>query len=180
MSFNYDESPDVDFSVVEQIVTELSGPRTRPLSAEEREALQITHNRWLAQCRERDRQQRAEYERRQAEAAAVERAEAIHRASVARDEERKRISAEFLERSRSRTRDQTLTGLLNHAIEQRQYRESFTRSARLASSRQRLSAALGDAVAFKNPPPLPEPNIVVVERGEDEEKFCGVKIPRWR
>jgi hypothetical protein len=69
------------------------------------------------------------------------------------------------EQSRRQNRDRTLTGLLDHAIEQRQYRHGFAKSAQFGAQRQRLSKALGDTITARYPPP-PEPTVVVVQEDD--------------
>jgi hypothetical protein len=57
------------------------------------------------------------------------------------------------------------------SIRQEAYRYHAIRSAAFADRRQRLSSALDAAVALKNPPPAPEPNIVVVSDDDGSADF---------
>jgi hypothetical protein len=108
MAFDYD-SPDVEYAVIAEIATEMSGliPQVKD---DEREARRVEHEAWLAECRERDRQQRLEYKRRRAEAAEAERAEAERQAGIVRARQHEQRRAETAERNRQQARDRTLTG----------------------------------------------------------------------
>jgi hypothetical protein len=127
------------------------------ISDEEREQRRAEHDRWLAESRARDEHARREHKRRQEEAAEAARIQDRHRAEVVRAERIKQLQEEMRRHTERQNRDRTLTGLLDHAIEQRQYRIGFAKSAQFAASRQRLSKVLGDVLALKNPPPPPEP-----------------------
>jgi hypothetical protein len=162
VSFNYDDDTIAAADVVSGIAAQMSDTPAKPLSDAERAAL----DNFIAASRERDRQQRLEYEQRRAELAAAERAERERQAAIARAERTEKLKAEMAERDRRQSRDRTLTGLLNASIEQRQYRQGFAKSAQMAASRQRLSKALDNMIATKYPPPPSEPSIVVVEQDD--------------
>lgn len=110
--FDYDAVDDVSAETLAAITAEISGTGLKPLSDEERQKRQIEHEFFLAECYERDRQQRLEYERRQAEAAEAERAEAKRQAAIARAQAREKLKAELAEQSRRQTRDQRLPAFL--------------------------------------------------------------------
>jgi len=172
MAFDYDNVPDVSADVIAEISAEIAGTGLPPLSEEEREWQRIEHERFVATCRERDRQQRLEYEHRQAELAEAKQAEA-RQAAIARAERTHKLQSE--EQSRRQKRDRTLTGLLDHAVRQEQFRHSALRSAAHASARQRLKSVLYP------PEPPPEPAVIVVSEDDGSADFGSrnFDVAKW-
>jgi hypothetical protein len=130
------------------------------LQCNEREARRVEHEAWLAECRERDRQQRLEYKRRRAEAEEAERAEAERQAGIVRARQHEQRRAETAERNRQQARDRTLTG-------------SALRSAKFAKQRRDLSDALDNFMQTKFPAPPPEPQAVYVQPEDDGSADLG-------
>jgi hypothetical protein len=179
--FDYNNSDEVSADALAEIVGEMSGGSIKPLSDEERERRRLEHEQFMAESRGRYRQQRLVSDRIQAEAAAEQEREAKRQAAIAAAERNERLRDEMDRRNARYARDKTLTGLLDHAIEQRQYRANFTKSATNAAARKRLSTALDNAIAIKYPPPTPEPAVVVVSEDDGSSDFGSPNfdVAKW-
>lgn len=64
-----------------------------------------------------------------------------------------------------------LADLHSASVRQEQFRSATVRSSHLVDRRGRLSKALGDAVALKNPVSPPEPTVVVVSDDDGSSDF---------
>ena len=103
------------------------------------------------------------------EAAAQAERQARQQAAVARAERTQKLNDKLRERTRRDSRDRTLTGLLDHAVQQRAFRDAYVKSARSAHQRQQLSAALDACI----PKPPPEPLEVIVTQEDDGSADLG-------
>jgi hypothetical protein len=171
MAFNYDDDTIADADVVSAVAAQMSNTPAKPLSDLERAEL----DNFIAESRERDRQQRAEYDRQRTEAEAAQRAEASRVAETIRAEASAKLREQLAERERRLNRDRTLTGLLNHAVDQQQFRQQVLRSQANAASRARLKSLL-------NPPAPPEPTVVVVQPEDDGSADLGspnFDVDKW-
>jgi hypothetical protein len=111
----------------------------------------------------------------------AERSEAERQAAITRAERQQKLNEELRERTSRQNRDKTLTGLLDHAIEQRRFRQGTLTAAKFANQRQRLSSALDNAIALKYPPPAREPTVVVVEQDDGSADFGSrnFDVAKW-
>jgi hypothetical protein len=170
MAFDYD-TPDVSAATLDSVVAEMSGSGLEPLTDEQLAERNFQHELWLMESRARDEQQRLEYEQKRLAAAEAERVELERQNAIGRAKERERIDAELRERLSRRTDDQRLSEIHGASIRAEQYRHGFARSAQMAASRHRLSAALDNVVATRYPPPPPAPTTVVVSESDGSEDF---------
>jgi colicin import membrane protein len=153
-----------------------------PESVEERERRWLELQIWKEEQRQLELERSLAYQAEQAEreAAAIAQQEARRRSEYERQrQEQAARQREQQQRDANRQRsDASLYSALTKQIEQAERRQ--LQRAAFGARRQSLSDALQRACDVKNPPPAPEPQVIVVEQPAEEETFCGVPIPRWR
>jgi hypothetical protein len=165
-----------DPEAVAAVADEIRGHgKLLPLSNEQREQRALEKRIWHEQQQWLAERRRIERERQQAETEAAARHEAAleqaEQNRKSRQERHAQIEREFRERElRSLRMEMTKT----------QWWQTRVDAAANAVARQRYNETLmGQLDALINPPSRAEPAVVYVGP-EEEETFCGVKIPRWR
>ena len=177
VEFDY-ESADADADTVAAVVAEISGNELKPLSDEEREWRRLEHEQFLAQSRERDRQQWLAYQQRQAEAAEAARIQDRQRADGERAERSRKLQEQLRQDSANQLRDAQLASLHRASLEQQQFRRAAIKSARFAHQRQALENALAH---FSPPKEPPEPNVVIFSEDDGSADFGSrnFDVAKW-
>jgi hypothetical protein len=161
-----DETTDTDSAAVLAVADEIAalhGPLP-PLSAEEIEQREIEHELWLYEQHQRAEQQRIARERAQAEAA--DRAQ--RESAIAAEQSREKARREFQERDRSR---QQVSGIYDRLTRAEAFRNDVVAGARRNAVIQHQQALIADLEKTINPPPEPEPQIVVIEQPQGSPRL---------
>ena len=176
MAFDYDAelAKPVDEEALRRITEELFGTKLKPLSPEE------------IAMREMEREiQRNEWQQREAEIAAAHERERLAKAE--------QEQAEFLKEHRQReairqreraqeidrlTTQRALTDLRLAAARQDTFARNVENGQRNALAYQQRQTVLSHLEAMINPPEPPPERVVAVEKDDEDDEFCGVKVAR--
>jgi len=171
--FDYD-APDVPDEMHRAIVAEMSGSVLAPLSDEE------------IALREMEREiQRNEYQQREAEIAAAHERERLAKAEQEQAEFLKEHRQREAIRQRERTQEidrlttqRALTDLRLAAARQDTFARNVENAQRNALAYQQRQTVLSHLEAMINPPEPPPERVVAVEKDDEDDEFCGVKVAR--
>jgi hypothetical protein len=175
MGFDYDR-PDVPVSAIADVVAEIKSSGKLPeLSPEEREQRWQEKQRYLAECAARDEYQLLESRRKQAEAEAV----AERLAEIEGREWHDNYIKEAKARLAAQNQEREMANLKPQVARSQAWQRDVEQAHVNAVRQQYRQSLLDDLKNIVTPPAEPEPTVVYVET-EEEETFCGVKVPRWR
>jgi hypothetical protein len=155
--FDYDSPSVPDTAVADVVSAIINNGKLPPLTDEEKAQRRIDNQIYLAQCRERDEERRAEYLEHQAlEAAAVEHERRVAAAAAAREKARQ----DYIARQ-ERQRDQQISDLHFKARQSELWQQNVDRAAYNAVQQRYRHTLMGELDAMTNPPQPPEPAEVI-------------------